>query len=92
METTNKITSAKYKLNWHDVGKSLLLAIGTPVLVEIERIVNSGSIDINWKHMGIIALAACITYLIKNFFTPATVQIPVPDKVADESTLSKTAK
>ncbi len=66
-----KITSAKYSLDLYDVGKGLLVAGGSAVLTEIQQSLAAGSLTFNWKIIGSVALAAMVSYLAKNFFTPS---------------------
>lgn len=66
--------SPQFAINWNDVLKGLIMAIGTPVLFVIEQTVNSGTVTFNWKEIGMAALAGGITYLTKNFLSkPAAV-------------------
>ncbi len=69
-------TSPFLSLNWNDLGKGLLVAVGGAVIGAIETSIQAGSLVFNWKAIGAIALAAGLSYLGKNFFTPATVVTP----------------
>jgi hypothetical protein len=64
-------TSEQFKIDWRDVGKGLILAIGTPVLVIIQQSISAGSFVFDWKVIGMAAVGGGVTYLLKNFFTPA---------------------
>lgn len=64
-------TSSLFTLNLKDLGKGLLVAVGGAVIATIQTSLQAGSLDFNWKLIGTVALAAGISYLAKNFFTPA---------------------
>lgn len=67
----NKITtSKKFRINWLDIGKALLIAVITPVLVIIQAELDSGKMP-SWKSIGMAAVGGAVAYLIKNFFTPS---------------------
>ena len=89
--TEHSVTSKKYSLNIKDVLRSFLVAIVTPILVEVQRIADSGVFVINYKQMAMIAIGACAAYLIKNYFTPASIKIPIKDSEINpnDSTTSK---
>lgn len=64
-------TSPLFSLNFKDAVKGLLVAAGSAVIAAIEATVQAGSFTFNYKSIGGIALAAGLSYLGKNFFTPA---------------------
>ncbi len=70
-------TSNLFTLNLHDIGKGLLVAVGGAVVAAVETSVQTGSLSFNWKSIGSVALAAGLSYLGKNFFTPAQTVTPV---------------
>lgn len=70
------ITSKKYTLDWRDFGKGLLVSTGTAVLVVVQNSIEGGHLEFNWKQIGIAAIGAAVTYLLKNFFTPAKIKTP----------------
>jgi len=80
-----KVTSAKYRVNWKDVSRSFIIAIVTPVVVELQRVIDSGVFNPNWKNLAMIGVGGGLAYLIKNFFTPASVQIPIKDEEIDKT-------
>lgn len=92
MESKVVITSKKFWLNSKDFLRSLVMAAGTAALQVIQTSLDSGHIPSNWKPTVIAALAGMGAYLIKNFFTPATIQKPVSNEVVEKSTLDTTAK
>jgi len=59
-------------LNWLDLGKGLLMAVLTPVVVIIQQSIESGSFTFDWKSIGVASLAGGFAYLVKNFFTKPT--------------------
>jgi hypothetical protein len=69
-------TSSLFSLDFKDLGKGLLVAIGGAVIAAIETSVSAGSLTFNWKAIGGVALAAGLSYLAKNFFTPAQTVTP----------------
>jgi hypothetical protein len=64
-------TSSLFSLDFTDLGKGLLVAIGGSVVAAIETSVQAGVVTFNWQAIGSVALAAGLSYLGKNFFTTA---------------------
>jgi hypothetical protein len=64
-------TSNFLRLDWNDLGKGLLVATGGAVLTAIQNTVSAGLLTFDWKAIGGVALAAGVSYLAKNLFTPA---------------------
>ena len=56
------------KLNWKDLGKGLLMAILSSVLVALQGVLTTTPIVLNWKAIGTVAIVSCIAYLLKNLF------------------------
>lgn len=79
MATTT--TSGKFSLNARDFLKGLVIGVGTPVLYLLQELVPGWDIHPVLK----AAIAATITYLIKNLFAPAqiVIQNPSPQQVED---------
>ena len=69
-------TSSLFSLNLTDLGKGLLVAVGGAVVTAVENIMQSGSLSFDWKAIASVALAAGLSYLAKNFFTPAKTVTP----------------
>ena len=69
-------TSSLFSLNMADLGKGLLVAVGGAVITAIEIVIQAGSFSFDWKAIGSVALAAGLSYLGKNFFTPAKLVTP----------------
>lgn len=64
-------TSKKFRLNWQDYVKGIVVAILTPVIFIIQNSLDAGTLSFNWKQIGIAAVAGFVAYLVKNFFTPS---------------------
>ena len=69
-------TSSLFSLDFIDLGKGLLVSVGGAVIATIETSVQAGQLSFNWKTIGSVALAAGLSYLIKNFFTPTQTITP----------------
>jgi hypothetical protein len=69
-------TSSLFSLNFKDLGKGLLVAIGGAVIAAVETSVQVGTLTFSWKAICGVALAAGLSYLVKNFFTPAQTVTP----------------
>lgn len=66
----NKVILSKFgSLNWADLGKGAIMAVGTPVLYMVQELIPGWNADPIVK----AALGALITYLIKNITSPAAV-------------------
>jgi hypothetical protein len=76
-------TSPKYRLNWKDTLRGLLMSVLTPVLVEVQHLLDSGLLITDWKRIGMIAAGAFVAYLLKNFFTGPSIKIPIKDSEVD---------
>jgi hypothetical protein len=69
-------TSSLFSLNLKDLGKGLLVAVGGAAITAIETSVQAGTLTFSWKTIGGVASAAGLSYLVKNFFTPAQTVSP----------------
>lgn len=74
-------TSPLYSINWRDIAHGLIIAVGTPVLVAAQRLLDAGKIDFSWKTLAMAGVAGGVSYIIKKFFTPQT-QIVESEKTA----------
>ena len=72
-------TSPLFSLNFKDLAKGLIVAVGGAVIAAAETSIQAGALTFNWKTIGGVAVAAGLSYLGKNFFTPA--QTVSPDKL-----------
>jgi len=81
MATTT--TSKQFSINVNDFLKGLIVAVVSPVFTVLIDSLNQGTLNFNWKAIGITALSALLAYLTKNFFSPTTTVItnnPPPTK------------
>ncbi len=73
----------QFTLNYRDVLRGLLIAVLTAVVTTIYEAIDQGGFDaIEWKEIGGIALAAGLSYLIKNVFTPTEIVVVNPPQQA----------
>ena len=77
-----QLPSTFASLNIRDFLKGIVLAVLVPALLAIQQSLQAGELTINWRALGIAAVAAFIGYLIKNFFTN---DIPAAEKTIAEA-------
>jgi hypothetical protein len=82
MATQQTTTNSQFSINWKDLTRGLLIAVITAVLTAVLDGLNKGSLDLDWKSIGVIALTAGVSYLVKNYFTPSEIVIVNPPKEA----------
>lgn len=70
-------TSPLFSLNFKDLGKGLIVAIGGAVIAASQSSIQAGTLTFNWQTIGSVALASGLSYLGKNFFTPVQTVTPV---------------
>lgn len=70
--------SKLFSLNYGDILKGLIMAVGTPVLLIIQQSIANGEVTFNWKQIGMAAIAGGVAYLLKNFFTPPVTKSDSP--------------
>jgi len=70
-------TSNLFSLNLRDLGKGLLVAVGGAVIAAVETSFQASSLTFNWRSIMGVAIAAGLSYLGKNFFTPAQTVSPI---------------
>ena len=66
-------TSPLFSLNLQDWAKGLIVSVGGAIIAAIQSSIQAGSLTFNWQTIGSVALAAGLSYLGKNFFTPAQI-------------------
>lgn len=76
-------TSKKYRIDWRDVGKGLIVAIGTAVFASLQTAFDSNTLEFNWRFVIGSAIAAAAAYLGKNFFEPSKIVISETKGVAN---------
>ena len=79
------ILSKQWALNWFDVNKSLIMAIGTPLLYMLQEMIPGWDAPLQLK----VAISALLMYLIKNFSSPATVSTTYASNVEAEVVAAK---
>jgi len=92
MENTQTVTSPKYAINWKDAARGLLIAVLASVLVVIENSIDAGDFNFNWRNISKVAVSAGVAYLIKNYFTPASVKTEISNEEAKKIVAEKSAK
>lgn len=61
--------SKKFRINWHDVLKGLLISIITAILMFLQESLSQKEFVFHWEDIGMAAVGGAVAYLIKNFFT-----------------------
>jgi len=68
-------TSKRFNLKLSDWAKSLIVAMITgPVTVILDSL-NEGSLTFDWKKIAIVAISAGLSYILKNWLSPAQIVI-----------------
>jgi hypothetical protein len=70
-------TSNLYAIDFKDGLKGLIVAIGSAAIAIVQQSLQAGVLDFNWKLIGTVALSAGVSYLGKQFFTPASIKTPI---------------
>ena len=55
--------------------RALFVAVGTSVLTAVMDVLNTNSINFDWKKIGIVALASAGAYILKNWLTNSKDQL-----------------
>lgn len=63
-----------FNLNWQDFIKGLIMAVLGSVAGFVMGVINAHSFVFSWPDIWHVALAAFVTYLVKNLFTNSTGQ------------------
>ena len=59
--------SKKYTLQGSDFLRGLGMAIATPVLVAIQRLIEAGKVDFSWKALLMMGIGGGVAYILKNW-------------------------
>jgi len=59
-------------LNTKDFIKGLMVAVLSAVITIVYNTIQIGSLDFDWKTIGLTALTSAIAYIMKNLFTNST--------------------
>ena len=60
--------SKLFNLNWQDIVKGVIMAVGSAVLTTIYQALTAGG-AVNWHDVATVAASALVAYLLKNIFT-----------------------
>jgi len=72
----NITLSKKFTLQGGDFLRGLGMAIATPVLVAVQRLIEAGKVDFSWKALLMMGIGGGVAYLLKNLvLEPATVKV-----------------
>ena len=69
--------AAFLSINWADVGKGFLVAVGTVILTSLATTIQAGQFPTlaQLGTLGLAGLGAGVTYLLKQFFTNSAGQL-----------------
>jgi hypothetical protein len=59
-------------LNSKDFLKGLVVAVLTTVITIVYTSIQAGSLELDWKSIGLTALSSALAYIMKNLFTNST--------------------
>ena len=66
------MNSTFLNLNSSDFIKGLLMAVLSSVITVVYQTVEAGSLVLDWKAIGTMALTSALAYIMKNLFTNST--------------------
>lgn len=93
MTNETVVTTKRFNLNLSDWVRGLIVAVVTGPITIILDSINQGSLTFDWKKIGLVALAAGLSYVIKNWaFTPNEVTIKNASKETVEDIKSGDAE
>jgi hypothetical protein len=79
------VTSKQFSLKLRDFLKGALMAVLVPCLLIVQQSLDKGEFTFNWKAIGMTAVGAFISYLLKNFLDrPKVVITTATNEKADE--------
>lgn len=66
------MNSTFLSLNTKDFIKGLLVAVLSAVVTILYNTIQTGSLDFDWKQIGVMALTSALAYIMKNLFSNST--------------------
>ncbi len=66
------MNSTFLSLNTKDFIKGLLVAVLSAVVTIVYNTIQTGSLEFDWKAIGITALTSALAYIMKNLFSNST--------------------
>jgi len=66
------MNSTFLSLNTKDFIKGLLVAVLSAVVTILYNTIQTGSLEFDWKAIGITALTSALAYIMKNLFSNST--------------------
>jgi hypothetical protein len=64
--------SKKFSLDSSDWLRGLGIAVATPVLIAVQRVIDAGKMDFSWKSLLMAGIGGGVAYILKNWlFEPA---------------------
>lgn len=80
-----QVTSKQYSINWKDTLKGGLVAAIMSVATIVEEALRAGGFAaIDWAMVGSIAFGTFMSYMIKNFLSPAAIQKTVTNEEVEK--------
>lgn len=81
LEPVKQVLSEQWSINWRDVGRGAIIAVGMAVLTSLKQVIDAEGVEgIKLATVGSVALGALITYLALQFGS-ATKTIRIYKKV-----------
>lgn len=71
---TKVILSKQYKVSAIEWLKSAGYAIGTAIFYELQKYIDKGDFNVDWKQMGMVALGAFVLFVSGKFVAKPTVK------------------
>lgn len=90
MPTTT--TSKTFTLNIRDLLKGLLVSVISAVLTALLPLLQDGNFKVNWSLILTVAATTGISYLLKNFLSPAEIVVSDAPKETVEAVKDGTAQ
>lgn len=84
--------SKKFTLQTSDFLRGLGMAIATPVLVAIERLIDAGKVDFSWKALLMMGIGGGVSYILKNLLVEPAKTIIVSNTNAKAESVTTEVK